>query len=139
MGDCLFCNIVAGKSPAYKIYEDDIFLAFLDVHPSSPGHTIVVPKKHVSTMFDLETNELGELYKKVCDIALSIKNSAIGAAGFNIGVNHWKTAGQEIEHLHVHIIPRFEGDGGGAIQSIVKSKNKDSLENTAEKIRGQIG
>ncbi|HOY55850.1 MAG TPA: HIT family protein [bacterium] len=139
MGDCLFCNIVVGKIPAYKVYEDDIFLAFLDVHPSSFGHTMVVPKKHVSTMFDLKTDELGELYKKVCEIALAIKNSEIKATGFNIGVNHWKTAGQEIEHLHVHIIPRFEGDGGGAIQSIVKSESKDSLENTAEKIRSQIG
>ncbi len=138
MSDCVVCKIINKKIPAEIIYEDDKFMAFLDVHPSAPGHTMVVTKKHVSTMFDLETNKLGELYKKVCEIALAIKNSEIKATGFNIGVNHWKTAGQELEHLHVHIIPRFEGDGGGAIQSIVNNESKDSLRDIAEKIISQI-
>ena len=135
MSECIICKIIKGEIPAYKVYEDDKFLAFLDIHPSAPGHTMVVPKEHVSTMFEMGVGELGELYKKVCEIALMIKNSELQATGFNIGVNHWKTAGQEIEHLHVHIIPRSEGDGGEAIQSIVKSSHGENLEEVARKIR----
>jgi len=133
--DCLICKLIKGEIPAHKIYEDEDFFAFLDINPSAPGHTVVVPKKHVSTIFELDENDLGKLFKKVAEIAMHIKDSTLPATGFNIGVNHWKTAGQQIEHLHVHIIPRVAGDGGGAIQSIVANKSDESLESICDKIK----
>lgn len=138
MEDCIVCKIIKGEIPAFKVYEDDKFLAFLDINPSAAGHTMVVPKQHVSTMFELDAQALGELYKKTCEVAMMIKNSELRPTGFNIGVNHWKTAGQELEHLHVHIIPRKEGDGGGAIQSIVKSSQGEELESMAKKIKEKL-
>ncbi|MFA5737075.1 MAG: HIT family protein [Candidatus Paceibacterota bacterium] len=108
--DCLFCKIVSGKIPAYKIYEDDKFIAFLDIKPINFGHTLVIPKKHYRNLFDLPhdlTVEIGPLIKK---IALAVKE-ATNADGINIGWNNEPAAGQLIYHSHTHIIPRFIGDG----------------------------
>ena len=108
--DCLFCKIVAGEILAHKVYEDDNFIAFLDIKPINPGHTLIIPKAHYRNLFDLPyelMSELGPLIKKV---ALVVKE-ATGADGLNIGWNNEPAAGQLIYHSHTHIIPRFAGDG----------------------------
>ncbi|MFH1456832.1 MAG: HIT family protein [Patescibacteria group bacterium] len=135
MENCLFCKFIKHEIPVCIVYEDDQVLAFLDIHPSSPGHTMVIPKKHVLNLFELSQEETGELFEQVKKIALHIKSSELQPAGFNIGVNHWRAAGQEIEHLHVHIIPRWKDDGGGSIQSIVGNTPKESLEEILKKIK----
>ena len=133
--DCIICKLINGEIPVYKVYEDEKYMAFLDINPSSPGHTMVVPKKHIPTLFVMTEEEMGEIFERVKKISLHIKDSALQPVGFNIGINHLRAAGQEIDHLHIHIIPRWPDDNGGAVQTIVKNKEKMSLEEILEKIK----
>lgn len=108
--DCLFCKIVQGKVPSAKVYEDEDVFAFLDINPVNPGHTLVVSKRHFINIFDVPEEELKKLIVVVKKLSRSIKE-ALGADGINIEMNNEKGAGQLINHIHFHIIPRFEGDG----------------------------
>lgn len=107
--DCLFCKIVSGEIPSYKVYEDENILAFLDVAPVSPGHTLVVPKKHFTNLEDIPENELCALIRAVKKIGKSIK-AGLGAPGYNVSENNDPAAGQVIPHIHFHVIPRAKGD-----------------------------
>ncbi len=107
---CVFCKIVAGDLPCYKIYEDGDTLAFLDIAPVSCGHILVIPKKHFVNMEDIPEDELSKLIKTVKKAGMAIKDG-LGAAGYNANVNNDPVAGQIIPHIHFHIIPRTEGDG----------------------------
>jgi histidine triad (HIT) family protein len=133
MLDCLFCKIIARQVPAQVVYEDGRAFAFLDIMARAPGHTVVVPKGHASDLIALSDSELASLFaavRKVDQILLS----ALAPDGMTIGVNQGKASGQEIDHLHVHLMPRWHGDGGGAIQSVVHNAPKESLEETKKKI-----
>ena len=133
--DCLFCKIVSGEIPCHKVYEDDFSFAFLDISPSSEGHTVVIPKKHFETFMDMGEEDAGNLFTSVRIVASKVQNG-LSVDGLNIGFNNGKVAGQEVPHVHIHIIPRREDDGGGAMQTIVQSHPKtDNLEELAEKIR----
>jgi histidine triad (HIT) family protein len=109
MSDCIFCKIVKGELPCYKIYEDDNFLAFLDIQPISKGHTLIIPKKHYNNFAETPANLLSEMIKIVQKIGIAV-NKATNADGFNIGLNNGSAAGQIIMHTHFHIIPRFNND-----------------------------
>ena len=110
MNDCLFCKIVAGEIPSYKVYEDDATFAFLDISPVHEGHTLIVPKKHATTIFDIDSASWAAVTETVRMLAGPIEQ-AMQASGVNIMMNNRDTAGQVIDHVHVHIIPRFKGDG----------------------------
>jgi histidine triad (HIT) family protein len=134
MADCLFCKIGSHEIAAEIVYEDEKTMAFLDVQPRSPGHTMVIPKIHRETILDLKDEELGPVFltvKKVADIL----KSALKTDGFTIGINHGRVSGQVVEHLHIHLIPRFKNDGGHSIHSVVNNPPKESLKELAEKIR----
>lgn len=118
--DCIFCKVVAGDLPAYKIFENEYIIAFLDIYPHAKGHALVIPKKHGLTMFDFTTEELSQLMTGV-EIATKRIQDVLKPDGFNIGWNHGEKAGQVVPHLHVHIIPRWDGDGGGSMHSILKN------------------
>ncbi|MGB9667403.1 MAG: HIT family protein [Thermosulfidibacteraceae bacterium] len=107
---CVFCRIVKGELPSTKIYEDENFLAFLDIAPVNKGHTLVIPKKHSETFLDLTPVEAGKLFEVVNKVAKAVKES-LDADGLNILVNCGEASGQEVFHVHVHIIPRFYTDG----------------------------
>ncbi len=108
--DCVFCKIVRGEIPSYKVYEDDDTLAFLDIHPNNPGHTLVVPKKHFENLYALDDHHLAALMRTVQKIAKAVK-PAVAAGGINIAMNNEEVAGQIIFHAHLHVIPRFREDG----------------------------
>ncbi|MCX6744216.1 MAG: HIT domain-containing protein [Candidatus Parcubacteria bacterium] len=108
--DCLFCKIVKDMIPANKVYEDDNVIAFLDIHPVNPGHTLVVPKKHSFNMLDADDETLKAMIIATKKIAKAII-AAQGLDSFNLEVNNGRMAGQIIHHLHWHIIPRTESDG----------------------------
>ncbi len=110
MDDCLFCKIIEGKISCVKIYEDNKFLAFLDIAPVNKGHTLILPKKHFETFLDMNEKELTKIMLFTQKIAKSIVNGT-KADGFNIMLNNKRAAGQVIDHVHFHIIPRFENDG----------------------------
>lgn len=107
--DCIFCKIAAGQLPAKIIYQDDNYLAFLDIAPVSRGHSLVIPKKHVADFSSLSDEAAGALAATVHKIALRLV-SALGAGGYNLGLNNGQSAGQIVAHVHWHIIPRFGSD-----------------------------
>ena len=110
MQDCIFCKIIDGTVPSDSVYEDEHTYAFLDIHPINRGHTLVIPRVHHTNVYDTPPKTFQHVMKTVHMLAPKIKQ-AIGAGGINIGINNDKPAGQLVFHLHVHIIPRFEGDG----------------------------
>jgi histidine triad (HIT) family protein len=108
--ECIFCKIANNEIPSYKVYEDDKILAFLDIAPTSPGHILVVSKKHYQNMEEISEAELCNLIKIVKRIGKDLKDK-LNDPGYNICVNNDPVAGQLIPHLHFHIIPRHQGDG----------------------------
>lgn len=107
---CLFCKMVAGQIPVTKIYEDDVVLAFLDIGPISDGHTLVISKQHFGKLHDCPAELLGQVSTRLGKIAGAVA-AAMDADGYNLLCNNGRAAGQLIEHLHFHIIPRNIGDG----------------------------
>ena len=127
--DCLFCKIVAAEIPSNKIYEDDFAYAFLDIYPCSEGHSIVLPKQHFEKFTDMSAEDAASLFASVNKVAKSVEKT-LGLEGMNIGINNGEIAGQTVPHVHVHIIPRRAGDGGGNMHTIVEMH--PSTENLAE-------
>lgn len=136
MSDCLFCKIGKGEIPALTVYEDDHVLAFLDIHPVAPGHTMVIPKVHAENMLDLPESEVEPLFLGVKKVTGMLK-TALQPDAFTIGMNHGRMSGQMVDHLHVHILPRFRNDGGKSIHSVVNNVPKESLEILRKKITAQ--
>ena len=133
MSDCLFCKIANKEILADVIDENDEAIAVLDIHPKAPGHTMVLPKVHAETILDLPDEKVGGVFLAVKRATEKLAK-ALSPDGFTLGVNHGKNAGQAIDHLHIHIIPRFKGDGGGSIHTIVDNLPKESLEEIKKKI-----
>lgn len=130
---CLFCDIIAKEKPARIIYEDDTVVAMLDIFPRAIGHTLVLPKKHVQNILELSDADVGPVFQGVKNVTALLKK-ALAPHGFTIGINHGTVSGQAVEHLHIHIIPRFEGDGGGSLHSVVNDPPAQSLEEVARMI-----
>ena len=105
MNECIFCKIISGEIPTSKVYEDEQVLAFLDRNPKAKGHTLVIHKIHTPNFMETPDNILGEMMPKLKMIAEKQMRET-GAKGFNLAVNNGESAGQEIHHLHFHIIPR---------------------------------
>lgn len=110
MEDCIFCKIVNGEIPCKKTYEDDNFIGFLDIHPKSEGHTLIIPKKHYKTFLDMPSTLGVELMDAIKEITLKLIKEK-KADGFNIINNGDKAGGQIVMHAHIHIIPRYDDDG----------------------------
>jgi histidine triad (HIT) family protein len=110
MRDCIFCRIAAGRQSSVRIVETEKVLSFLDIAPVHYGHTLVIPKVHYQTMLDLPDEvwmEMGRVSRQVGQALMRVMN----AHGFNIGMNNFDAAGQVVFHAHVHVIPRYLGDG----------------------------
>lgn len=136
--DCIFCKIANGIIPSHKIYEDDDVLAFLDISQVTPGHTLVISKKHYDNFLTTEK----DIMHKVMDVAQRIgqaEMSILGAKGINILTNVNKEAGQSVFHFHVHIIPRYIANEGFRIEMKENPKLDElSLPAIAEEIKKAI-
>ena len=110
MKDCIFCKIVTGEIPSYKVYETDETIAFLDIHPVVHGHVLVIPKTHATNIFDITPESWAAVAESVRVVASAVERS-LDAHGVNIMMNNREHAGQVVDHPHMHIIPRFKGDG----------------------------
>lgn len=130
----VFDKIISKEIPAEIIYEDEQTLAFLDIHPCAIGHTIVIPKKRSSTILDTDDETLADLFKTVKKVATMLKK-ALNADGLSIGLNQEEAGGQTVDHVHVHIIPRFKSDKGGSMHTIVKNPPKENLAEVARIVR----
>lgn len=127
---CIFCDIIDGNIPSKKVYEDDKFLAILDISQTTMGHTLVMPKKHYENMLEMPENEYGELMMLVHRLASKIVDN-LSASGVNILINTNASAGQTVMHTHVHIIPRY--DENDTIK-ISFTENKYDLDEVLNKI-----
>jgi histidine triad (HIT) family protein len=133
MAECLFCKIAKKDVPAAVVYEDEWAMGFLDIHPLAQGHTVVIPKIHAENILELDDNAIGPLFKAVKQITAALK-LAFQPQGFTIGINHGKVSGQAIDHLHIHLIPRWGNDGGKSLHAIVSNPPRESLPEIKEKI-----
>jgi histidine triad (HIT) family protein len=118
MDDCVFCGIVAGEIPSRTVYENDHAVAFLDANPLAPGHTVVIPREHHRTLQDLPDDAGNAVFGAIRRVTSAVEG-AVDADATTVGFNNGEAAGQEVPHVHGHVIPRFEGDGGGPIHAVV--------------------
>ena len=129
--DCLFCKIVAKEIPNYTVYEDNQVLAFLDIFPCAKGHTVVIPKQHYGSLWDMNT-ETFQLLAAGLRAAAGRVQARLKPDGMNIGINNEPVAGQAVPHAHWHILPRYLGDGGGSMHSIIKNPGDTHVKTLAE-------
>ncbi len=119
MNDCIFCKILAHEVPSYPVYEDSDILAFLDIFGATDGHVLVIHKRHEEKITGYTKAELGGLFGAVAAVSGALER-AFETTILSIGINHGEPEG--VPHLHVHIMPRFRGDGGGIIQTLPGKK-----------------
>ena len=114
---CIFCKIAAGEIPSEKVLENERAFAFLDIQPLARGHVLVVPKRHAERVGDMVPEDAAAVMDLVQHVARR-QAKGLGAPGSTIGVNDGRAAGQEVMHVHVHVVPRQEGDGFGPIHAL---------------------
>lgn len=142
MLDCIFCKLAKGEIPSAKVYEDAHSFAFLDIDPLTKGHTLVVPRKHYARMEDMAGGDMEALMGTIARLVPAVQRGS-GAPASNVAFNNGPEAGQEVAHVHCHIIPRTAGDGGGPVHSIIPPASrpriaKDELAKLAESIRSNL-
>ena len=106
MDDCIFCRIVSGEIPSMRVYEDEDCIAIMDINPATPGHTLVIPRKHYADLTEMDEETAGKLLMVAKRIGIRQK-VALGADGFNVVQNNGRAAGQTVLHFHIHVIPRY--------------------------------
>ena len=122
---CVFCDIVAGEAPAIRIYEDDDYLAILDVRPIVRGHTLVIPKKHTVDLTDTPPSTLADMTRIAQRIGQAARASELKADGNNIAINDGKAAFQSVFHIHLHVAPRHDGDKLSFAKGLVVRRDPD--------------
>lgn len=110
MDDCIFCKIIAGQIPSARVYEDDTAIIFLDINQASKGHLLIVPRYHAADFHNLDSDTAAHLGRLALEWA-GVVMQAVDSDGYNLILNNRKEAGQEVPHTHLHIIPRWGGDG----------------------------
>jgi len=106
--NCIFCKIIEGEIPSYKVYEDEHVMAFLDISQLTKGHTLVVPKKHVKNIYEMDQELASIVFQSVPKIANALKK-AFNPIGLNI-INNNEKPHQSVDHFHIHLVPRYEDD-----------------------------
>lgn len=110
MDNCIFCKIANGEIPSSTVYEDDLFRVILDLSPATNGHALILPKNHMANIFEMDEETAGKVFVLASRIAKAMKET-LNCDGLNIVQNNGEVAGQTVFHFHMHIIPRYTGDG----------------------------
>jgi len=135
MENCIFCKIVKGEIPSYKVYENEKVLVILDINPANEGHLLVIPKKHFENIFDIEEDYLVEVIKVAKKLAMLF----IEYDGLNLLQNNKEQAGQVVKHFHLHLIPRVKGDENRIIMKwLPKQLSKEDFEAIANELKNYI-
>lgn len=139
MSQCVFCEIVYGRSEASRVYEDEVTLAFMDPHQLNDGHVLIIPKQHFETIDDVPLEIAGALFKAAVIITRAVQQTFM-PDGLNIWQSNGAAAGQEVPHVHLHVFPRKEADGFGAFAYPTPPQNTERprLGELALQIRQQI-
>ena len=138
MDDCIFCKIIRGEIPSFKVYEDDKVFAFEDINPISPGHTLVIPKKHAENIWDIDESDMIAVQRASKKIAGAIKK-ALGVDGIACMQLNGRAANQEVMHYHLHLVPRKADGPPLPIASWkIKPGNMEELKARAERIKAAL-
>jgi histidine triad (HIT) family protein len=113
MGDCVFCDILADKLPSSIVYQDEICSALMDIQPVNLGHVLVISNQHATSLADLDQETGSHMFRVAQHIAQALRDSGIRCQGINLFLADGAVAGQEVLHVHLHVIPRYSGDGFG--------------------------
>ncbi len=139
--DCIFCKIVRREMPASVVREDDSTLAFLDIRPMNPGHVLVIPKTHAVYVEDLPPGGAGPVLEAAKEVSRALRSSGIRCEAVSFYLANGSEAGQEVRHAHLHLIPRWRGDGFGlrTAPGYGRIAGREELDGIAAKIRRAIG
>jgi len=135
--ECIFCKIIAGEIPAVTVLDDELVLAFMDINPSSPGHMLVVPKKHVENIFEISEADLAAVMKGVKRCATAVKE-ALKAEGVTVLQLNGTASDQIVPHLHIHIMPRWQNDGLPMSTWEMKPGDMEEIKDIARKVQEHI-
>ncbi|MBE9581789.1 MAG: HIT family protein [Proteobacteria bacterium] len=135
--DCIFCKIAAGEIPSVRVYEDDRVLAFMDINPLSEGHLLIIPKAHAATIYEITEDDFLAVMSATHKLAAAVKK-ALNPDGINLLQLNGRAANQVVPHLHVHIVPRWSGDGLTISQWDMVAGDMENIKVVAEKIQGEI-
>ncbi|MDQ4100370.1 MAG: HIT family protein [Chloroflexota bacterium] len=138
-GGCVFCAIVAGRAPASVLYDDDHVLAFLDIRPITPGHLLVIPKRHAPYLADLDEATGERMYRVATRLAQAVRASGLRCEGVNLFLADGEAAGQEVFHVHLHVFPRFAGDQVRIDGDWSSHPTRAELDATATELRTAYG
>lgn len=137
MNDCIFCKIVADEIPSSKVYEDDQVLAFLDISQTTPGHTLLIPKRHVRNVLEMEADLASTTFSRLPKIARALQK-ATNAVGMNIINNNEEIAGQTVFHAHIHLVPRYDEKDGIKIEYTEHEPDFEALGELAAQIANEV-
>ena len=136
MTDCLFCGIEQGHVEGSRVFADDRVLAFLDIRPITTGHTLVVPRAHGASLAEITPEDGAAMFRGAMVVAEALRRSGLRCEGVNLMLADGEAAGQEVFHVHLHVLPRYEGDGFGLrFPADYRMRDRDELDATAERIR----
>ena len=140
MADCVFCSILAGERPASVVSQDETCTAFMDIQPVNPGHVLVIPNVHAATLADLDPGTGGQMFRVAQRIAQAMREGGIRCEGVNFFLADGSAAGQDVFHVHLHVIPRYRGDGFGFRfgPEYGKRPPRAELDSRAAQLRGAL-
>jgi histidine triad (HIT) family protein len=135
MDSCVFCGIMAGREPASFIFQDEVVAVFLGHHPVTRGHALVVPREHATCLAEMDEATGEHLFRVTVRVAAAIRRSAVRADAMRLALSDGRAAGQVVPHVHMHVIPRYAGDGvwGGEMEG-PRRATRAELDETAEEI-----
>jgi len=134
LDDCVFCRIVAGESPASVFYDDDRVLGFMDLRPVTSGHVLIIPKDHAALLAELDETTGQHMWTVAQRTVAALRRSRLRCEGVNLFLADGKAAGQEVFHVHLHVFPRYEGDGFRLVGGRSRPPSRDMLDETAGEI-----
>jgi len=135
--DCIFCKIVSGEIPSVKVYEDDRVLAFMDINPLNDGHLLIIPKAHAATIYEISEADFLAVMSATRRLASAV-NKALSPEGINLLQLNGKAANQVVPHLHVHIVPRWSGDGLTVSKWDIVPGDMEKVKAVAEQIKSEM-
>ena len=138
MENCIFCKIINHEIPSYKVYEDEVVYAFLDLSQTTKGHTLIVPKKHVKDIFEYDDQLASEVFARVPKIARALEKALPEMEGLNIVSNNKEIAYQSVFHSHIHLIPRYSNDDTFKIEFGQNEETPENLQALANKIQSEV-
>jgi histidine triad (HIT) family protein len=140
VAECIFCRILAGEAPASFVYRDEVCSAFMDIQPVNPGHLLVIPNVHGTYLADIDGETAAHLMRVGHRLAAALRASGLRCEGVNFMLADGEAAMQSVFHVHLHVIPRFKGDGFGLRFGPHYSElpGRSALDTAAEQVRGAL-